>query len=49
VIALGEQQFEDSAAVLLKPLGLGGDFHPFEDRRDTRRQEFVAALDFDKT
>ena len=29
VVALGEQQFQDRAAMLLQPLGVGVDFHAF--------------------
>ena len=48
VVALGEQQLEDGAAMLLQPLGVGADFHALGDGGDAGRQQLVAALDLDQ-
>ncbi len=45
VVALGEEQFENGAAMLFEPLGVGGDLHALVDGGHAGGQELVAALD----
>jgi hypothetical protein len=49
VVALGEEQLEDHAAVLVEPLGFGADFHALEDGCHAGGQQLVASLDLDQT
>ncbi len=48
MIALGEQQLKDHAAVVLQALGVGGDFHALFDHSDAGRKQLVLALNLDK-
>ena len=48
VVALGEEQLEDGAAVLLEPLSIGADLHAFVDGGHAGGKELVAALDLNQ-
>ena len=48
MIALGEEQFEDVAAILLKAFGVGEDVHAFKDGSDAGREQLAGAGDFDQ-
>ena len=44
VIALGEEQFQDHAAVVGQPLGVGRDLHAFFHPGDAGGKQLVASL-----
>lgn len=48
VVAFGEEQLQDRAAMLLEPLGAGGYFHPLFNLSDAGRQQLVVALNLNQ-
>jgi Ca2+-binding RTX toxin-like protein len=48
VVALGEEQFENVAAILLQTFGIGEDIHALEDGGDAGREQLVGAGDLDQ-
>ena len=49
VIPLGEEKFQNAAAVTREAFGVGGNFHAFGDVGDAGGEQAAAALDFDQT